>query len=343
MTTIEILEKLVNIDTINDKDNKEILDFIEDYLSNLGFKKEYRSKILIMSYKDNYGLGFLGHSDTVEYIEGWKTNPHELVNENGILYGLGTSDMKGGIAAFLKALEETDLSKLSKGIKVYITYDEEIGFGGIYEVVNKEKNYPEYMIFGEPTDNRACTACKGLLSLKIYTEGIKVHSSRTDRGRSANSLMIKLLSELEDFYNNIIKIKEKNIYEVPYTTMNIGLLNGGSAINSVAKECYSYVDFRLSFEEHRKIILEKIDELCKKYYAKYEIDEDICPFDNEVEFIKEKNSASFMTEASFIDKTKRIILGVGPVTAHEIDEHITVESLNKLVKQYKDIIKRTCK
>ena len=67
------------------------------------------------------------------------------------------------------------------------------------------------MIFGEPTNNLECTACKGLLAFKIYTEGIKVHSSRTDKGKSANTAMIKLLNELEEYYNEEIKIKETYI------------------------------------------------------------------------------------------------------------------------------------
>ncbi|MDO4996216.1 MAG: M20/M25/M40 family metallo-hydrolase [Bacilli bacterium] len=342
METKDILKDLVKINTIQDKYNKEFIDYIENYLIQLGFKTESKTKNLVMSYGANYGLGFLGHSDTVEYIDGWKTNPHDLVEKDGILYGLGSSDMKGGIAAFLKAIKETDLNNLKRGIKVYITYDEEIGFKGIKEVVDNEVAYPEYMIFGEPTNNIECTACKGLLSFKLYTTGIKVHSSRTDRGKSANTSMIKLLNELEDYYNKEIKVKETNIYEVPYTTMNIGLLNGGSAINSVAASCYSYVDFRLSFKEHRDMLIKKVEELCSKYDGRYEIDDNILPFDNNVEFIKEKNSASFMTEASFIEQTKRIILGVGPVTAHEIDEHIEISSLEKLVDQYKEIITKTC-
>ena len=342
METKDILKNLVKIDTIQDKNNTEFLDYVENYLLDLEFKTELKTKNLIMTYGSNYGLGFLGHSDTVEYIDGWKTNPHDLVEKDGVLYGLGSCDMKGGIASFLKALKDIDLSKLKRGIKVYITYDEEIGFNGIREVVNNEESYPDYMIFGEPTNNLECTACKGLLSFKLYTTGIKVHSSRTDRGKSANTAMIKLLNELEEYYNEEIKVKETNIYEVPYTTMNIGLLNGGSAINSVAASCYAYVDFRLSFAEHRDMIVNKIKELCNKYEGRYEIDDNILPFDNEVEFIKEKHSASFMTEASFIEKTKRIILGVGPVTAHEIDEHIEISSLEKLVDQYKEIINKTC-
>ena len=73
-----------------------------------------------------------------------------------------------------------------------------------------------------------------------------------------------------------------------------------------------------------------------------EIDVDLKPFSNNISFLDNKNSAGFMTEASFINNSKRIILGVGPVTAHEIDEHITITSLEKLIEQYIEIINKTC-
>ena len=339
MTSKDILAKLVSIDTIKDKGNSELFDFVEEYLKELGFHTEKKDKYLIMSYGDNPKLGFVGHADTVEYIDGWKTNPFELTEINGNLYGLGSVDMKGGIASFLKALSNTDLSKLKNGIKVYITYNEEDGLQGIKDIVASNECFPEYMIFGEPTDNIPMTACKGLFSVDLSTEGIKVHSSTPDKGRSAISFMMKLLTELEEYYNQNIKVEINNLYEVPYTTMNIGLFHGGSATNSVAKECSSYVDFRVVDSKHIKMLKEKLAELCERYYGKYSIHFDIEPFNNDVEFLSEKYSAGFMTEASFVRNRKRIILGCGPVTAHEIDEHVSVESLNKCIKQYEEIIK----
>ena len=59
-----------------------------------------------MSYGDNPGIGFLGHTDTVEYIDGWDSDPFELTKKDGKLYGLGVCDMKGGIAAMLDAVSE---------------------------------------------------------------------------------------------------------------------------------------------------------------------------------------------------------------------------------------------
>lgn len=81
MKNYQILKDLVGFNTIKDKQNKEIIDYIEKYLLNLNFKTEYKGKSLIMSIGDNHKLGFLGHTDTVEYIQGWDSNPFELTHK----------------------------------------------------------------------------------------------------------------------------------------------------------------------------------------------------------------------------------------------------------------------
>lgn len=341
MDVKEILKDLVSYNTIKDKENKEILDYIQSYLEKLGFKREKREKYLIMSIGDSRGLGFIGHSDTVEITEGWSSNPLEMVERDGKLFGLGVCDMKGGIAAFLKALEEINLKNLKRGIKIYITYDEEIGFSGIQEIVKSNNKMPEYIVVGEPTNNEFLIGGKGVLEVKLNAIGKKVHSSTPEKGKSANLNMIKFLNELSGFYEVNIKNEKINLYEVPYTTMNIGIINGGSAVNSVSAECESYIDFRIAKNEHIDIIKEKINKLCEKYEINYKFQNEIEAFYEDIDFIENKKTANFMTEASFVDG-KRIILGVGSVTAHEINENITVESLNKLVEQYKKIIEKIC-
>lgn len=341
MNEKDILKELVKFNTIKDKENSKILNYIESYLERLEFKLEFKEKYLIMSYGKNPRLGFIGHSDTVEFIDGWNTNPHELTEVGDNLYGLGSCDMKGGIASFLTAISEINLSKLKNGIKIYITYDEEIGFSGIKEIVKRKEKLPEYLIIGEPTDNKPMTGCKGLFAVKVYTKGIKVHSSTPQRGKSANSNMIKLLNELEEFYKEKIRPIINGKYEVEYTTMNIGLINGGSAINSVAANCMSYIDFRIIDNNHVDKIKKKLDELCNKYDGRYEIDVNVKTFYNDISFLKETYTAGFMTEASFVEG-KRIILGPGPMTAHEINEHVSKKSLRKCIEQYKEIIENVC-
>ena len=250
MEKYKILKDLIGFNTIQDKENQEIINYIEKYLTNLNFKTEYKGKNLIMSIGENPKLGFLGHTDTVEYIEGWNTNPFELTNIENKLYGLGACDMKGGVAAMLQAVSEVDFTKLKYGIKLYFTYDEEIGFGGIYDIVASNEKFPQTMIFGEPTNNEILVGSKGLLVYELKFNGIKAHSSNPPKGKSANINAVKFLSELECFYNEEIKPFEEPNYEVPYTTMNVGIINGGSALNSVAANCDVGIDFRIANTEH---------------------------------------------------------------------------------------------
>lgn len=344
MKEYKLLEDLIRFNTIKDKENKEIINYIEKYLTALGFKTESKGQNLIMSFGDNFKFGFLGHTDTVEYINGWNTNPFELTQIGNALYGLGTCDMKGGIAAILQAVSEIELKKLEYGIKLYFTYDEEIGFSGIYDIVKSKENFPEIMIFGEPTNNELLIGSKGLLEYELNFMGIKAHSSNPAKGKSANMNAVKLIYDLNCFYENQIKQYEDNNYEVPYTTMNVGLINGGSAKNSIPANCEVSIDFRIANKKHIPIIKEKIEELAKQYDCKINLIEEIEPFIDENEFTNETKTANFITEASFIKTTsKRIILGTGPVTAHEVNEHITEESYNKLVEQYKELITKVCR
>lgn len=336
----KILKDLVKFNTIKDKENKEIINYLEHYLLQLGFTTEYKGKYLIMSIGEKPQIGFLGHTDTVEYIEGWKTNPFELVNKDGILYGLGVCDMKGGIAAMLEAISQINLDKIKNGIKVYFTYDEEIGFGGTYDILKRREKFPDLMIFGEPTDNEILVGSKGILEYVLKFKGEKAHSSNPEKGKSANMNAVKFLSELDEFYQKNIRIFEDKTYDIPYTTMNVGLINGGKERNSVAANCDVSIDFRIVKKEHIGIIKEKINSLAWKYNFEINIIECLEPFINKTDLTEEIKTANFLTEASVVNSKSKIILGLGPVTAHEINEHITEESYRKLVNQYREIIEK---
>ena len=197
MQSKEILKNLVQFYTYKDKENEEIMNYIQEILEEKGFKLEYRSKCLIMSIKEKYNLGFLGHTDTVQGGSDWTYNPLELKEKDGKLYGLGTCDMKGGIAAILKAVLDIDWNKLSSGIKLFFTYDEEIGFKGIKEINRLNMKMPENMIIGEPTNNEVMNGSKGLLEFKIDFQGKSVHSSNPENGINAIEKCIKFLEELK--------------------------------------------------------------------------------------------------------------------------------------------------
>lgn len=335
-----ILENLVKCNTIKDKENKKILDYIEKELILMGFQTEKKDKVLIMFNKKFQTIGFLGHTDTVEATSGWEYEKFKLTKVEDKLYGLGVCDMKAGIAAIIAAISQINFENLNKGIKVYFSYDEEIGFSGIKDIMEYEKEFPKKMIIGEPTNNEIIVGSKGLMEYKISFAGIKTHSSTPDRGKNAIMSAISFINELNEFYiNEIQKIKDLN-FEIPYTTMNIGKINGGTEINSVPDFCEFLLDFRTINKEIESKIEEKIEVLQKKYVANIKKLNKISAFFNKSNL--SNKTCNFITEASFI-QSNCIILGAGPVTAHEINEYISINSLYKLVEQYKDFILEECK
>ena len=335
----EVLENLVKFNTIKDKENKEVLDYIENTLISMGFKTEKRDKFLIMYNKEDAQLGFLGHTDTVEFTDNWKYNKFDLTKIGNKIYGLGVCDMKSGIAAIISAISQIDFKNFDKGMKLYFTYDEEIGFSGIKDVINYENKFPSTMIIGEPTNNEIMIGSKGLMEYKIIFKGVKTHSSTPEKGKSAIMSAISFINELNIFYENKLKQDLNSNFEIPYTTMNIGKINGGSSINSVPDSCEVLIDFRTTDEEKEKSIVNILQNLKEKYGCEIKELNKISAFLTKTKI--SNKTCNFITEASFL-KNDRIILGAGPVTAHEVDEYITTESLYNLVEQYKELIEQYC-
>ena len=322
----EILKDLVSINTINDKDNSKIVNYIESYLKDLGFTTEYKSKCLVMSNRKDCNIGFLGHTDTVDYSNDWDTNPFELVEKDNKLYGLGTCDMKGGIATILSVIPKIKFK--DKGIKMIFTYDEEIGFSGIKELLDKKIVFPDTMIIGEPTNNEIINSSKGLLDLKVIFKGLTAHASTPEEGINAIDKCITFINELTNYYTDL----KKEIINNNSLTMNIGKINGGRYSNIVADTCEVSIDFRTVSKKQNKEIIKKIKSLIKD--DTLEVISNIDPFISNSEI----NMSNFLTEASLIDSKNRYILGLNN-NAHKKNEFITKESIKLLEKQYIEIIK----
>lgn len=334
MNSKEILKRLISYNTVNDKENKNIINYIEQYLKGLGFKTEYKSNCLVMSNSEDCNIGFLGHTDTISYSDDWTFNPFELNEKDGKLYGLGTCDMKGSIAAILSSISKIDFSNKKTGIKLFFTYDEEIGFSGINELVNRKTKFPKYMIIGEPTNNEVINASKGLLEFIITFKGISSHSSKPEEGVNAIEKCVDFINQLKDYYKEL----KKEIIDSKYATMNIGIINGGRSTNIVPDSCEVQIDFRTISKNQNETIIRKVNDLINNNDT-CEIINNINPFLNNNE---KTNMSDYITEASFIESENKYILGVGPNNAHKNDEFITIESLNKLEEQYIEIIKEKC-
>ena len=333
----DILSKLVSFNTIRDKDNKGIMDFIEEYLNNYNFNIERVGKCLIAYNSIKPNIGFIGHTDTVDY-ESWDGDPFTLKENNGKLIGLGSCDMKGGIASILYTISKIDLEK--NKIALYFTNDEEIGFEGIKTI--KDNIIPNNIIIGEPTNNVPIYGTKGVLELSIDFYGVKCHSSTPDKGINAIYQCVDFIKELQEYYK-ILKQDIINDFEIPYTTMNIGMINGGETVNSVPGKCNISIDFRIASKTHINKIKKDINDMLKKYNSKLYIKQSINPNinKNDISFLEKisskKQTKCYLTEGSYINKNF-IILGPGPDTSHQKNEYIEYESLKRTSELYKEII-----
>lgn len=349
---LDILKKMVSIDTVADNDNKTFIEYVSKILINEEFNveyiKNYNGKVCLVAKKGNdIKLCFMGHSDTVPITGCWNTNPYELTVKDNNIYGLGICDMKGGISAFLTAIKET---KIKDNIMVIITYDEEVGFEGI-ELIKNRKDIPENIIIAEPTDMVPIAFCKGCIEYKVSFIGKSVHSSLMPKGENAILSSINFISELKKLASQLEKDKNEK-FSIPFTTMNIATIKGGTAINIVPDNCEITFDFRTVCKDHHALIEKQISELTSKFDCKVKLMTNVYPVTNknskklkEIESITKfkAEGVNYVTEGNFLNKNNVVILGPGPITAHEPNEHISLDSYNKAISVFKKIISKYCK
>jgi len=356
MEVLEILSKLVSFNTIGDLQNKEIVDWIEEFLKEYNFKctkiynKNSEKMNLIGEVGESPIIGFTGHLDTVPINGTWNTNPFELIIKDNLAYGLGVCDMKGGIAAFLKAATNIDYTKLKNGLKLYFTFDEEFGFEGIKLLLEKDKDITQNVILAEPTDLVPVVANKGCMDFRVTFYGKSVHSSVLIKGKNAILEANKFINEIIALSENLKK-EQDNMFEIPYATVNIGSIQGGDITNRVPDKCVVGFESRTINSKQNSFIVAEIENILKKYDADLDIIVNINPKINEnkqmiktfEQLTKRKSeAANYVTEASYMDNTNAIILGVGGITAHEINENIKIDKLEKLVEIYEKIIEKYC-
>jgi len=358
----EVLKQLVSFNTVGDKENNKIINWIEKFCLDIGFKtklikNENDSKLCLVASSGNCqknGLIFLGHTDTVPAGDGWKTNPFELTQINDVFFGLGSADMKGGIAAMLVAISEIDLSKLNKGLELIFTYDEEKIFEGIKNVVENHLVSADCILIGEPTSLKPVIATKGVLVFKINFIGEEAHSSNPKSGINAIEMASNFVMELKKYSENLKKDNDY-IFDSSSATTNIAKINGGDAINKIPSSCLLEFEFRIINNKQNNKIHKDIISLIKKNDLKVDIEISFSlpvakcqdeEFITVVEGItKEKASgAAYATEASFLPgQSNFVILGPGSIkSAHQTNESISKNSLYEIVGIYKNFIDKFC-
>jgi len=257
MNPQQTLAELVKIDSVSSRSNAEIVDYLTRRCEAMGFKTQrfsYRDeqdveKINLVALagadfsKDlNIELALVGHTDTVPYDPNW-TEATNLTERDGKLYGRGSCDTKGFISAALSAVETTGLKNLKKPLALIFTADEEIGLRGAKYLAELKPFRVRYSIVGEPTSLQPIRAGKGYSLAEVIVKGREAHSAYPALGASAVFRAARLINHLEKIAAQL-KADQHRAFDPAFTTLNVGVIHGGSAKNVLAGECRFTLEWR---------------------------------------------------------------------------------------------------
>lgn len=257
LSTVDILDRLIAFDTTSRNSNLALLDWIEDYLRGFGVTGErvYNAEgtkanlWVTIGPKDRSGYVLSGHVDVVP-VDGqnWSTDPFRLTAKDDRLYGRGTCDMKGFVAAALAAAPDMARAPLKKPVHLAISYDEEVGCTGVRTLLAVLKDRPlkpEACFVGEPTNMQVVVAHKTGRPMRVTVTGKETHSSLRPSGVNAIEEAARLIVRIREISDRLARRADLDpLYPVPFTTMSVGVIQGGTARNIVAGECAFSFDLR---------------------------------------------------------------------------------------------------
>ncbi|HEX6979905.1 MAG TPA: acetylornithine deacetylase [Alphaproteobacteria bacterium] len=364
--SIDMLRRLVAFDTTSRDSNLALIEFVRDYLkthgvdSRLVFDEAGKKANLFATLgpSDKPGLMLSGHTDVVP-VDGqeWSSDPFKVVQRDGRLYGRGTCDMKGFIAVALALTPEFLAARLTTPIHLAFSYDEEVGCIGVRRLIAELARMdvrPFACVVGEPTEMKVIRAHKGKLSVRGHVRGFECHSSLAPRGVNAIQYAAEVIAYLNRMARRIAEHGPfDHGFDIPHTTVHTGLIQGGTALNIVPKDCWFDFEFRhLPADDPRALLGEvqrfAADELEPQMRAVHPDTgfrwEELSSFPgldtSEDAAITEMAKAAsggnstgkvaFGTEAGLFDEAgiPTIICGPGSIDqAHKPDEFVTLDQL----------------
>jgi acetylornithine deacetylase len=253
----EILARLVAFDTTSRLSNLALIEFVEAWLGDLGVAS-HRVANADGGKANLYatigpmvpgGVVLSGHTDVVP-VDGqpWTSDPWTLTERGGRLYGRGTCDMKGFIALALAAAPDFARADLQRPVHFALSYDEEVGCLGAPSMIRELVRHlppPAAVIVGEPTNMEVVNGHKGISSWWVTVTGHEAHSSLTHLGVSANMVAVELMHDLVELAKRLEHEADPHSAFTPaHSTLTIGQVAGGTAVNILARECSFVFDLR---------------------------------------------------------------------------------------------------
>jgi|TARA_B100000315_G_scaffold121248_2_gene111065 acetylornithine deacetylase len=249
-TLYQLLEQLIAFDTTSRNSNLELIAWVKDYLLGFGIESllvhdKSGSKANLYATvgpEDRSGVMLSGHTDVVP-VDGqdWSTDPFAVTAKAGALFGRGTADMKGFIACVLARVPQMLEKPLLAPVHIALSYDEEIGCIGVRRLLDVLGGYPvrpAMGIIGEPTRMKVVNAHKGKQGWRVSIRGRAAHSAYPVEGVNAVEIAAELICHICRVYAQVHEhgpIDEG--YRVPHSTVHVGPIEGGRALNIVPDAC----------------------------------------------------------------------------------------------------------
>ncbi|MEM9999240.1 MAG: acetylornithine deacetylase [Pseudomonadota bacterium] len=256
-TSVEHLSALVGFDTVSRNSNLVAVDYLKSFLESLGARLEIihdetgQKANLLASFgpADRPGYILSGHTDVVP-VDGqaWTSDPFELTERDGKLFGRGTTDMKGFLACCLAMAPQMASAELAVPLHLAFSYDEEVGCVGVRSMIDHLTTWdakPLGCFVGEPTSMQVVISHKAKRSMRGIVTGTSAHSSRAPSAVNAIDYAAQFLIELRRVGQQAEDEGPKDdLFDVPFTTAHVGVIRGGEQLNIVPQECVFDFEFR---------------------------------------------------------------------------------------------------
>ncbi|MBN9029776.1 MAG: acetylornithine deacetylase (ArgE) [Rhizobiales bacterium 63-7] len=256
MDSIAILEKLVAFPTVSRDSNLGLISYVAEVLEEHGIAYELihdaaggkANLFATVGPKDRPGVMLSGHTDVVPVKgQAWTMPPFALTQHDGRLYGRGTADMKGFVACALRAMVMAARQPLKVPLHLALSYDEEVGCLGVRSLVGMLAEMPVkpwLCLVGEPTGMQVATGHKGKLAARATCCGREGHSALAPLALNALHLGCDFVGVLRDEQDRLAREGARDTdYDIPYTTVHVGKMSGGVALNIVPNRCE--IDFEI--------------------------------------------------------------------------------------------------
>ena len=265
---IDVLERLVAYDTTSHLSNLALIEDVQNDLAQIGIESRLTHNDegtkanlwATIGPTDRGGIVLSGHTDVVPVAgQDWSSDPFKLTERDGKLYGRGSADMKGFVACCVAHARRMKDASLKVPIHFAFSYDEEVGCAGVLPLIRDMKdNLPQPIaaIIGEPTMMQIIGGNKGGIGVETKVTGVDGHSSLPELGANAIFAASKIIVYLQEMQE---RLKERadpeNGFDPYYTTVDCGIISGGTAHNIIPAEVNFGWGFRnIPFDDPQELV-----------------------------------------------------------------------------------------